>query len=496
MRSRITRHLWSVLGEPVPVRVGPDGAPAAEQIAPERPPLELSGRDYAISLLRFAAEIEHGLMVQYLFAAYSLDPPGAPGRAARRWCARWQEAILGIAKEEMAPSRHGREPAHRARRRRCSSTARTSPTTPSCTPPASVCGRSACPRSPPTSCAESPAVWEDDARPSAIKAAARRPSVGGTVNRVGAALRGARRCRLRPRRSSPTALRRRRASRFRPRGTNGAAGIASGERGRQADDGPPRRRARARDRDGRRTGHRGAPRSSEVGEQGEGFGMPEDEEESHFRALPDDLPRRSRRSARTHARCSCATWRRTRRPTSTARTSAPTPRDTETTTPRSPTRAALWAHLFNVRYRKLLVSVSHAFELAEDRTDPASPGPRGSLIHRAFARDVQPALDRRALLVALPARPRPARTGRAPGRRFRCRTRSCCRRTTRTTAGGCTATCSTPPATLTTQLARSTAPDQPQDYLAALAHADRIERDQVRALIAARGRRATVGPTP
>ncbi len=101
MRSRITRHLWPVLGEPIPVPRQPDGAPDGEPIAPETPPLELSGRDYAISLLRLAAEIEHGLMVQYLFAAYSLDPPAAPA-ARRPMVRRWQEAILGIAKEEMA----------------------------------------------------------------------------------------------------------------------------------------------------------------------------------------------------------------------------------------------------------------------------------------------------------------------------------------------------------------------------------------------------------
>jgi len=101
MRSRITRHLWPVLGEPIPVRRQPDGASDPETIAPETPPLELSGRDYAIFLLRLAAEVEHGLMVQYLFAAYSLDPPGAPA-AQRSMVHRWQETILGVAKEEMA----------------------------------------------------------------------------------------------------------------------------------------------------------------------------------------------------------------------------------------------------------------------------------------------------------------------------------------------------------------------------------------------------------
>jgi hypothetical protein len=45
----------------------------------------------------------------------------------------------------------------------------------------------------------------------------------------------------------------------------------------------------------------------------------------------------------------------------------------------------MWAHLFNVRYRKLLVSLAHTFELAEDRSDVNRPGPRGTLINRSFS---------------------------------------------------------------------------------------------------------------
>ena len=51
-------------------------------------------------LLHVAAEIEHSLMVQYLYAAYSLGGPHVPAphvQVARQW----QEIILGIAKEEM-----------------------------------------------------------------------------------------------------------------------------------------------------------------------------------------------------------------------------------------------------------------------------------------------------------------------------------------------------------------------------------------------------------
>jgi hypothetical protein len=60
--------------------------------APE--PLASSPRDEAVFLLQVGAEIEHALLAQYLYAAYSLDrSQDAP--------ARWQEEILEIAREEM-----------------------------------------------------------------------------------------------------------------------------------------------------------------------------------------------------------------------------------------------------------------------------------------------------------------------------------------------------------------------------------------------------------
>jgi hypothetical protein len=94
VRSRISRHLTQVL------RQQPQAARPAGVEPPRSPlpPPELSGRDYAIFLLRLAAEVEHGLMVQYLFAAYSLDGRNGPAQADVR---AWQETILGIAKEEM-----------------------------------------------------------------------------------------------------------------------------------------------------------------------------------------------------------------------------------------------------------------------------------------------------------------------------------------------------------------------------------------------------------
>ena len=62
--------------------------------------IPLSPRDEAVLLLTAAAEIEHALMVQYLFAAYSLDPAGAAPSHTRR-VEELQRSIAQIAREEM-----------------------------------------------------------------------------------------------------------------------------------------------------------------------------------------------------------------------------------------------------------------------------------------------------------------------------------------------------------------------------------------------------------
>lgn len=60
----------------------------------------MTGRDYLVTLLHIAAEAEHGLMVQYLYAAYSLGGPHLDGAQAAT-VAGWQKNILDVAKEEM-----------------------------------------------------------------------------------------------------------------------------------------------------------------------------------------------------------------------------------------------------------------------------------------------------------------------------------------------------------------------------------------------------------
>ncbi|SKA36101.1 Ferritin-like [Chitinophaga eiseniae] len=63
-------------------------------------PPEFNGKDYVTFLLHIDAEIEHGLMIQYLYAAYSLGGPQVP-EGNQATVSKWQEMILGIAKEEM-----------------------------------------------------------------------------------------------------------------------------------------------------------------------------------------------------------------------------------------------------------------------------------------------------------------------------------------------------------------------------------------------------------
>src|SRR5436853_7829037 len=60
----------------------------------------LAPHDEAVFLLHVAAEVEHALMVQYLYAAYSLNMGGdfTPERKDRVHA--WRATLLGIAREE------------------------------------------------------------------------------------------------------------------------------------------------------------------------------------------------------------------------------------------------------------------------------------------------------------------------------------------------------------------------------------------------------------
>jgi hypothetical protein len=77
---------------------------AAETTLKVRPiptkPEEMTWRDYLIMLLHIGSELEHGLMVQYLYAAYSLggDHLSEEDQAEVQ---QWQDLILTVAREEM-----------------------------------------------------------------------------------------------------------------------------------------------------------------------------------------------------------------------------------------------------------------------------------------------------------------------------------------------------------------------------------------------------------
>lgn len=103
------RHLqWLPVRRAVP-RFGMAAAAEGEvAITDENVPAHdprLTPRDEATFLLHTAAEIEHALMVQYLYAAYSLleTPPVGPGipADARQLLRMWRRTILQIAREEM-----------------------------------------------------------------------------------------------------------------------------------------------------------------------------------------------------------------------------------------------------------------------------------------------------------------------------------------------------------------------------------------------------------
>ena len=78
------------LAAPHPEFVAP--GPTEFTLLRQDPPL--SDEDEAILLLHTAAEVEHSLLVEYLYAAYSLPESGLEGQ--------WRDTLIGIAREEMA----------------------------------------------------------------------------------------------------------------------------------------------------------------------------------------------------------------------------------------------------------------------------------------------------------------------------------------------------------------------------------------------------------
>ncbi|HTB38409.1 MAG TPA: ferritin-like domain-containing protein [Reyranella sp.] len=61
---------------------------------------DMTWKDHLVMLLQIGAEIEHSLMVQYLYAAYSLGGDNVPADQ-QKMVRGWQADILAVAKEEM-----------------------------------------------------------------------------------------------------------------------------------------------------------------------------------------------------------------------------------------------------------------------------------------------------------------------------------------------------------------------------------------------------------
>jgi hypothetical protein len=99
MRSRIRRHISSLLSPSFDVDQITKSLSALKD-GTSFIPSEFTPHQYVILLLYIAAEVEHALMVQYLYAGFSLGGTHVPVEYRAR-VMQWQERILGIAKEEM-----------------------------------------------------------------------------------------------------------------------------------------------------------------------------------------------------------------------------------------------------------------------------------------------------------------------------------------------------------------------------------------------------------
>ena len=91
------RHERQLIAEPL---TGGDGALPLKSMLPGKPP-ELNWRDYLVMLLHVGAEVEHALMVEYLYAAYSLGGSQVSSPGSRDIVLDWRTSILTVAKEEM-----------------------------------------------------------------------------------------------------------------------------------------------------------------------------------------------------------------------------------------------------------------------------------------------------------------------------------------------------------------------------------------------------------
>jgi Ferritin-like len=112
--SALTKHLvWTPVAAPASERAPARPALAAKARgakASDSPSLQLSEsvgldialppREQVIYMLHIGAEVEHALMVQYLYAAYSLGSP-QPSADKEKIVRQWRDTVVQIAREEM-----------------------------------------------------------------------------------------------------------------------------------------------------------------------------------------------------------------------------------------------------------------------------------------------------------------------------------------------------------------------------------------------------------
>lgn len=108
MRNDFFRHLDILLRIPeegkehdAPMQNAKGASAGADPTASNGIPAEFNAKDWLVFLLHVDAELEHSLMVQYLYAAYSMGGEHISSDEDRKLVRKWQEIILGIAKEEM-----------------------------------------------------------------------------------------------------------------------------------------------------------------------------------------------------------------------------------------------------------------------------------------------------------------------------------------------------------------------------------------------------------
>jgi hypothetical protein len=355
----MSRHLGPALGEDKAML-------AAADVRPGVPPPEFNWRDFAALLLDVAAEIEHSLMVQYLFAAYSLGGEQVPPDL-RREVRGWQETILGVAKEEMGHLVTVQNlhtglglPLHLDRE--------DYPWGSAFYPFDFTLERLTLDSLATYVCAESPEGWRGP-EADEIRARAAREA-GAQVNRVGV-LYGAIAQILEDRSRIPdTAFD---ASTV-PRQASWdewGRGYAKGARGESSNlPGVPAPDLLVLEVSSRDTALNAL---NEIGEQGESpmpltSADPTDAgEHSHFVRFLTIYRALSRLDPAVRELVS---------------------RDIQANPTADSMRepgARAWAHLFNLRYRMLLVNLAHAFELAEPSANGSGSNARGALINRTFA---------------------------------------------------------------------------------------------------------------